>query len=60
MDIDLEGKVQTVLGTIEPEDLGITLYHEHLLTSLAAWYEEHKADYRTAEQANWLTHFQGF
>jgi len=25
------GKVQTVLGLIEPEDLGITLPHEHLL-----------------------------
>jgi phosphotriesterase-related protein len=39
-DIDLAGKVQTVLGSINPEDMGITLYHEHLLTSLAAWYEE--------------------
>ncbi len=39
-DIDLAGKVQTVLGPIDPEDMGITLYHEHLLTSLAAWYEE--------------------
>ena len=39
-DIDLTGKVQTVLGPIDPEDMGITLYHEHLLTSLAAWYEE--------------------
>lgn len=37
---DLTGKVQTVLGIIEPEDMGITLYHEHLLTSLVAWYEE--------------------
>ncbi|UCD08677.1 MAG: hypothetical protein JSU79_10000 [Dehalococcoidales bacterium] len=40
MDIELTGKVQTVLGPINPEDMGITLYHEHLLTSLAAWYEE--------------------
>ena len=28
---DLAGKVQTVLGAIEPETLGITLTHEHLL-----------------------------
>ncbi len=27
-----KGKVQTVLGLIEPEDLGITLMHEHLFT----------------------------
>jgi len=39
-DIDLAGKVQTVLGPVDPGSLGITLYHEHLLTSLAAWYEE--------------------
>ena len=28
---NLKGKVQTVLGLIEPEELGITLPHEHLL-----------------------------
>ena len=33
---DLSGKVQTVLGPIEPEDLGITLTHEHLLIDLGA------------------------
>ena len=27
------GKVQTVLGPIEPEDLGVTITHEHLLSS---------------------------
>ena len=27
----LFGKVQTVLGLIKPEDLGVTLMHEHLL-----------------------------
>ena len=40
MNNELAGKVQTVLGPIDPEDMGITLYHEHLLTSLEAWYEE--------------------
>jgi len=28
---DLAGKVQTALGTIAPEELGITLAHEHCL-----------------------------
>ncbi len=37
---DLARKVQTVLGPVDPDSLGITLYHEHLLTSLVAWYEE--------------------
>ena len=27
------GKVQTVLGTVEPDDLGITMTHEHILGS---------------------------
>ncbi|HEY93931.1 MAG TPA: hypothetical protein G4O15_03200 [Dehalococcoidia bacterium] len=40
MDINLAGKVQTVLGPVDSDSLGVTLYHEHLLTSLAAWYEE--------------------
>jgi phosphotriesterase-related protein len=39
-DFDLAGQVQTVLGPIDSDSLGITLYHEHLLTSLVAWYEE--------------------
>ena len=32
--IDLAGKVQTVLGTIAPEELGITLPHEHLFADI--------------------------
>ena len=27
---ELRGKVQTVTGPIEPEELGVTLIHEHL------------------------------
>ena len=30
------GKIQTVLGLIEPDDLGVTLTHEHLLIDLTA------------------------
>jgi len=28
---ELKGKVQTVLGLIPPEELGITMTHEHLM-----------------------------
>ena len=31
--VSLAGKVQTVLGPIEPEELGVTMTHEHLLSS---------------------------
>ena len=31
MDKNLVGKVQTVLGPIGPERLGVTMTHEHLL-----------------------------
>ncbi len=31
--VSLVGKVQTVLGPIEPEALGVTMTHEHLLSS---------------------------
>ena len=33
----LSGKIQTVLGPIEPSELGITLMHEHLLIDLSAY-----------------------
>ncbi len=33
-----KGKVQTTLGVIEPDDLGITLMHEHLLTDVQLKY----------------------
>ena len=34
-DVIQVGKVQTVLGTINPEQLGVTLTHEHLLIDLS-------------------------
>ena len=37
---ELKGKIQTVLGTIEPGDLGVTLMHEHLLTDLSVFFNE--------------------
>ena len=37
--IDLAGKVQTVLGTIAPEELGITLPHEHLFADITTLVE---------------------
>ncbi len=36
---DQRGKVQTVLGTIEPEALGQTLTHEHVLIDLTCYFE---------------------
>lgn len=32
---NLAGKIQTALGPIGPEMLGVTLTHEHLLVALA-------------------------
>lgn len=34
------GKVQTVLGIIDAEDLGVTLPHEHLLIDMSVWFKE--------------------
>jgi phosphotriesterase-related protein len=36
----LTARVQTVLGPVDPEALGITLPHEHLLISMEVWYQE--------------------
>jgi phosphotriesterase-related protein len=36
----LAGKVQTVLGIINPEELGVTLPHEHLLIAGEVYFEE--------------------
>jgi phosphotriesterase-related protein len=36
----MQGKVMTVLGAIDPQDLGITLTHEHLLVDLRVWSQE--------------------
>ena len=36
----IAGKVQTVLGPIEPEALGVTLTHEHLLVDLSVIHTE--------------------
>ena len=33
------GQVQTVLGTMHPEELGITIMHEHLLVVLACYFD---------------------
>ncbi|MFC1863059.1 phosphotriesterase [Thermodesulfobacteriota bacterium] len=37
---ELKGKTQSVLGVIEVDTLGTTLFHEHLLSSMAAYFEE--------------------
>lgn len=37
---EIKGKVQTVLGPIPPEELGITMTHEHLLCDGSTWFRE--------------------
>ena len=37
---DLKGRIQTVLGPIEPEQLGITLMHEHMLIDTTCYFRE--------------------
>jgi len=41
---ELIGKVQTVLGLIDPNSLGLILPHEHLLTDLSSTYFVEPAD----------------
>ena len=36
----MSGKVQTVLGPVEPESLGITLMHEHLVLDMGCYFQE--------------------
>ena len=58
----MAGKVQTVLGVIDGDDLGITLTHEHLLTDTSVYFTEPKeADARrlayqpvSIENISWL------
>ena len=59
------GKVITVNGPIEPDDVGVTLMHEHLLFTCLMWFLE--GDHRglgsdsyvqvTGENAAWLREF---
>lgn len=37
---ELVGKVQTVLGLIDAESLGVTSTHEHLLSDMGVWFVE--------------------
>lgn len=39
---DRTKKAQSVLGLVAPDDLGITLPHEHLLIDMAIWFVEPK------------------
>jgi len=40
MAISNSGKIQTVLGMINEDELGITLPHEHLFIELGLWFKE--------------------
>ena len=65
--VGLAGKVQTVLGPIDPDDLGVTMTHEHLLVSTVGVYKEPteaslKAKYNapfSIEILGWLLHGRG-
>jgi phosphotriesterase-related protein len=41
--IDMTGKVQTVLGAVEGEQLGITSSHEHIIWDMSDYFEEPEA-----------------
>lgn len=48
----MTGKVMTVLGPIDPQELGITLMHEHLfIDGRCWWYEPGEATRRALAQA---------
>ena len=36
--LEVSGKVQTVLGPIEPQSLGVTIMHEHLLIDMTCYH----------------------
>ena len=65
--VNLAGKVQTVLGPIDPDDLGVTMTHEHLLVSTVGVYKEPteaslKAKFEapfSIEILGWLLHGRG-
>ena len=62
----LRGRVQTVLGLISPEDLGITLPHEHLMIDARVYYREPELTSEmplakrpiSLEILNWVRHHQ--
>ena len=41
---ELQGKIQTVKGPIDPDDLGATLIHEHLFFDLYCYYQDPEDD----------------
>ncbi len=59
-----QGKIQTVLGLIEPSNLGITLVHEHLMSDGTGWFVEPEDSFEramaykpvTADILWWLTY----
>ena len=48
MSDDMTGKVQTVLGTIGPEEMGPTTTHEHLLIDFQVHVHASNARRRTS------------
>ena len=63
----LSGKIQTVLGVIEPDRLGITLPHEHLVSDGSAWFvepdeasEKHMARAKVSLETLWWIRYNWF
>ena len=64
---ELKGKIQTVLGVIEPEELGLTLAHEHLISDGSAWLvepqeatEKHMARAPVCQENLWWIRYHWF
>ncbi len=49
---ELKGKVQSVLGLLEPSEMGITLPHEHLICDATTWH----CDSGEATERKWARH----
>jgi len=62
----LKGKVQTIFGVMSPDDLGITLPHEHFMLDASIYYQEPEliSDMPLSRQPislenlNWVRHHQ--
>ena len=63
----LSGMIQTVLGEIVPDQLGVTLPHEHLVSDGSAWFvepneatEKHMARAKVSLETLWWIRYNWF
>ncbi len=64
---DLKGKIQSVLGIMEPDALGLTLAHEHIVSDGSAWLveaeeatEKHMARCKVSLETLWWIRYHWF